>query len=144
MVADIVNSGRGVGISSLRADRLTPRLLEDLRRGGYRTITVASDGISQRMRDALDRGIKEEHLLSAARLIRDRWDSLAVAPACKAPVLMLHGGMDKTVPIAHAMRLFHELPEPKHFVHLDAAGHVDLFDHGGAAHVLDWLAERGL
>ncbi|MCA9714217.1 MAG: radical SAM protein [Myxococcales bacterium] len=70
MVADIVNSGRGVGISSLRADRLTPRLLEDLRRGGYRTITVASDGISQRMRDALDRGIKEEHLLSAARLIR--------------------------------------------------------------------------
>ncbi|MCA8927979.1 MAG: alpha/beta hydrolase, partial [Alphaproteobacteria bacterium] len=48
-------------------------------------------------------------MFPAARLIRDRWDSLAVAPACKAPVLMLHGGMDKTVPIAHAMRLFHEL-----------------------------------
>ncbi len=70
MVAEIVNSGRGVGISSLRADRLTPRLLQDLRRGGYRTITVASDGISQRMRNVLDRGIKEEDLLNAARLIR--------------------------------------------------------------------------
>lgn len=71
LVATIVDGGRGVAVSSLRADRLTPRFLRDLQRGGYRTITVASDGISERMRQRLDRKIREEHLLQAARLIRD-------------------------------------------------------------------------
>ncbi|MEZ4384332.1 MAG: radical SAM protein [Nannocystaceae bacterium] len=68
LVADIVDSGRGVAISSLRADRLTPRFLHDLQRGGYRTITVASDGISERMRLVLDRRVKEQDLLRAATL----------------------------------------------------------------------------
>ncbi len=83
-------------------------------------------------------------MFPTARLIKDRWDSMAIASAMTAPVLMLHGGMDKTVPISHAKRLFRELPEPKRFVLLDEAGHVNLFEHGGARHVLEWLAERGL
>ncbi len=70
LVSAIVESGRGVGISSLRADRLNPDLLNALAKSGHRTITVASDGISERMRKALNRGIKEEHLLRAAKLIR--------------------------------------------------------------------------
>jgi radical SAM superfamily enzyme YgiQ (UPF0313 family) len=71
MVARVVAGGRGIGLSSLRADRLTTALLESLRAGGYRTITVASDGISERMRRVLRRGIHEETLLCAARLARD-------------------------------------------------------------------------
>jgi radical SAM superfamily enzyme YgiQ (UPF0313 family) len=69
LVARIVESGRGLGISSLRADRLTPDLLRNLAAGGYRTITVASDGISERMRESLDRRITKEHLLRAAKLV---------------------------------------------------------------------------
>ncbi len=72
LVARIVESGRGVGISSLRADRLTPGFLDNLARGGYRTITVASDGISERMRDVLDRKISEQDLLRAAELVGSR------------------------------------------------------------------------
>lgn len=72
LVARIVDSGRGVGISSLRADRLTPGFLDNLARGGYRTITVASDGISERMREVLDRKISERDLLRAAELIGGR------------------------------------------------------------------------
>ncbi len=71
LVSDIVDSGRGVAISSLRADRLTPRFLYDLKRGGYRTITVASDGISERMRLALDRRVSEEDLVGAATAIHE-------------------------------------------------------------------------
>jgi radical SAM superfamily enzyme YgiQ (UPF0313 family) len=71
LVARIVESGRGVGISSLRADRLTPALLDRLARGGYRQITVASDGISERMRKALSRHIDAEDLVRAARLVRE-------------------------------------------------------------------------
>ena len=71
LVADIVDSGRGLGISSLRADRLTPQLVQNLGRGGYRTITVASDGISRRMREVLDRRSSEESLLNAAKLVSE-------------------------------------------------------------------------
>lgn len=69
LVARVVDGGRGVGISSLRADRLTPGLLGHLSRGGYRQITVASDGISERMRDALHRKIHADDLRHAARLV---------------------------------------------------------------------------
>jgi radical SAM superfamily enzyme YgiQ (UPF0313 family) len=71
LVDRIVSDGRGIGISSLRADRLTPRLVANLARGGYRQITVASDGISARLRKTLNRRISEEALLGAARLVRE-------------------------------------------------------------------------
>lgn len=69
LVDAIVSTGRGVGISSLRADRLTPRLLDNLSRGGYRQITVASDGISERQRLALKRKITADDLRGAARMV---------------------------------------------------------------------------
>jgi radical SAM superfamily enzyme YgiQ (UPF0313 family) len=62
--------GLEVGISSLRADRLTDELVGLLARGGYRTLTVASDGASERMRVAIERRTKEKHLLRAAELAR--------------------------------------------------------------------------
>lgn len=62
--------GLQVGISSLRADRLTDELVGLLARGGYRTLTVASDGASERMRVAIERRTKEKHLLRAAELAR--------------------------------------------------------------------------
>lgn len=71
LVARVVESGRGVGVSSLRADRLTPALVRNLALGGYKQITVASDGISQRLRNELNRRIKGESILRAADLVRD-------------------------------------------------------------------------
>jgi radical SAM superfamily enzyme YgiQ (UPF0313 family) len=66
----IVDGGREVGISSLRADRLTDEIVGLLKRGGYRTLTTASDGSSERMRDVIQRKTKERHLLAAAALCR--------------------------------------------------------------------------
>ena len=71
LVDAIVSTGRGIGISSLRADRLTPELVRNLARGGYRQITVASDGISERMRLQLQRRISATALRHAAQLVRD-------------------------------------------------------------------------
>ena len=70
IVREIVESGREVGISSLRADRLTEELVTLLARGGYRTLTTASDGASQRLRDNIQRRTREEHLIRAATLVR--------------------------------------------------------------------------
>jgi radical SAM superfamily enzyme YgiQ (UPF0313 family) len=70
IVRAIVDSGREIGISSLRADRLDDELVALLSRGGYRTLTTASDGASQRLRDQIQRRTKEEHLIRAAELVR--------------------------------------------------------------------------
>ncbi|MEW5739609.1 MAG: radical SAM protein [Myxococcota bacterium] len=66
----IVRSGREVGVSSLRADRLTAPLVNALRAGGARVLTVASDGASQRMRDLVDRKHSEAQLINAAQLAK--------------------------------------------------------------------------
>ena len=66
----IVEGGREVGISSLRADRLNDEIVGLLKRGGYRTLTTASDGASERLRTSIERKTKERHLLRAAELSR--------------------------------------------------------------------------
>lgn len=64
----LVKSGREVGVSSLRADRIArkPEIARLLRAGGYRTLTVASDGASQRLRKNLEKRVTEAHLLACA------------------------------------------------------------------------------
>lgn len=71
IVRGVVDAGRGVGISSLRADRLTDELVGLLARGGYRTLTVAADGASERMRRVVERATREQHLFRSAELVRD-------------------------------------------------------------------------
>ncbi|RME21455.1 MAG: radical SAM protein [Deltaproteobacteria bacterium] len=68
LLAALVDSGRGVGVSSLRADRVAhkPDLPRLLRAGGYKTLTVASDAASQRLRRRMAKGTTEAHLLTCA------------------------------------------------------------------------------
>ena len=70
IVRDVVERGCQVGISSLRADKLTDDLVGLLARGGYRTLTVAADGASERMRRVVERSTKAHHLLRSAELAR--------------------------------------------------------------------------
>lgn len=70
LLRTLVDSGREVGVSSLRADRLTQELVNLLRRGGAKVLTVASDGASQRMRDLVDRKHTEEQILRSAQFGR--------------------------------------------------------------------------
>jgi radical SAM superfamily enzyme YgiQ (UPF0313 family) len=66
IVHDVVAPGRQIGISSLRADKLTYELVGLLARGGYRTLTVAGDGASERMRRVIERSTQAKHLLRSA------------------------------------------------------------------------------
>jgi radical SAM superfamily enzyme YgiQ (UPF0313 family) len=70
IVRGIVDAGKEVGISSLRADRLDEEFVTLLARGGYRTLTTASDGASERLRRLIDRKTSETHLTRAAELVR--------------------------------------------------------------------------
>jgi radical SAM superfamily enzyme YgiQ (UPF0313 family) len=73
-IVDIVNTltdqGREVGLSSLRPDRLKDEFVGALARAGYRTLTTAMDGPSEKMREQLERKAKEKHLLRCAELAR--------------------------------------------------------------------------
>ncbi|NUN12803.1 MAG: radical SAM protein [Myxococcales bacterium] len=70
IIAGVVAMGKGVGVSSLRADRLDEDLVGLLKQGGYRTLTVAADAPSERMRSKIMKGIRERHLVRAAELAR--------------------------------------------------------------------------
>jgi radical SAM superfamily enzyme YgiQ (UPF0313 family) len=73
LIENLVESGRGVGVSSLRADRVArkPELARLLRKGGYKTLTVASDAASQRLRRTLAKGTNEANLLQCAEMARE-------------------------------------------------------------------------
>lgn len=70
LIRTLADAGREVGVSSLRADRLTPDLVGALRAGGAQALTVAMDGASQRMRDRIDRKHSEEQIFRAAHLAK--------------------------------------------------------------------------
>lgn len=71
-LAAAIERGKQIGISSLRADRLDEDddFVDLLWQGGYRTMTVASDAPSQRMRGKMMKGLRERHLVGAAEQAR--------------------------------------------------------------------------
>ncbi|HEY8039960.1 MAG TPA: radical SAM protein [Polyangiaceae bacterium] len=75
-IIEIVNAladrGCEVGLSSLRPDKLArgDDFVAALARVGYRTLTTAMDGTSERVRETLDRRARPEHLLACAELAK--------------------------------------------------------------------------
>lgn len=75
-IVSIVNAladrGCHVGLSSLRPDRLAAHedFVAALARVGYRTLTTAMDGTSERVREQLDRRARPKHLLRCAELAK--------------------------------------------------------------------------
>jgi radical SAM superfamily enzyme YgiQ (UPF0313 family) len=73
-IAEIVRAlaerGCEVGLSSLRPDRLNDDFVGALKLAGYRTLTTAMDGASERVRETLERRARIRHLERAAELAR--------------------------------------------------------------------------
>jgi radical SAM superfamily enzyme YgiQ (UPF0313 family) len=73
-ITEIVNAladrGSEVGLSSLRPDKLKDEFVGALRRAGYRTLTTALDGPSERMRNLIERRGREPHYQVAAENAR--------------------------------------------------------------------------
>lgn len=63
-------------------------------------------------------------------LIRDQFRSDQRIARVRAPLLIMHGARDFTIPIALGERLFALAPEPKQFVRFTEGGHDDLGNHG--------------
>lgn len=83
-------------------------------------------------------------LLPVGLLIADRFDSAAKIGKVGAPVLIVHGEHDRTIPVRLARKLFRRAREPKEGVFIPGADHADLPDFGLPAIVLEFLARHGL
>lgn len=70
IVRTLTDRGCEVGLSSLRPDKLRIEFVEALKASGYRTLTTAMDGPSERVRKQLDRRAEPRHLIRAAENAR--------------------------------------------------------------------------
>lgn len=70
IVERLADEGRRVGLSSLRPDRLKEPFVFALKRAGYKTLTTALDGVSERMREMIERRGREPHYRIAAENAR--------------------------------------------------------------------------
>src|SRR6266516_269963 len=68
----VEDNGMELSISSLRADSLTDDLVASLARGGHRTLTMAPEAGTERLRRAIRKAITDEQILAACDLVRAR------------------------------------------------------------------------
>ena len=88
-----------------------------------------------------DVGASHYPYLPVRWLAKDRFASIDKIGRIEAPLLLIHGERDNVVPIRFGRRLFAAAPEPKSALFVPAAGHNDLYDHGVAASVIEFLTE---
>ena len=73
-------------------------------------------------------------------LMLDQFRSLDIIQAVKAPILILHGTDDRTIPFAFGERLYAAAPEPKRFIRIEGGSHSKSLEQGGMTAVEDFLA----
>lgn len=64
-------AGGEVSVSSVRIDAITPAQVAMLVRSGHRTLALAPEAGSQRMRDVVNKGVDEEQILTAAQMVAE-------------------------------------------------------------------------
>jgi radical SAM superfamily enzyme YgiQ (UPF0313 family) len=68
----IVDHGAKVSVSSLRVDRIDSEMLDALLASGHKTISLAPEGGSQRLRDLIRKNLTEEQILDACGMLISR------------------------------------------------------------------------
>ena len=68
LVTFIRNQGLPFSCASLRADSITPTIVQGLAESGQKTITLAPEAGSIHMRDVINKGITEDHILHSIDL----------------------------------------------------------------------------
>jgi radical SAM family uncharacterized protein len=66
----VEDNGMELSISSLRADSLSEGLVAALARGGHRTLTMAPEAGTERLRRSIRKSISDEQLIAACDLVR--------------------------------------------------------------------------
>ncbi len=103
----IAAAGGRASPSSLKADQISPRLAAAVARGGTRSVTVAPEAGSERMRRVINKNLSEAEILRAADLmVGDGVESLKLYFMCALPTETqadLDGIADLSVKIREGM-----------------------------------------
>lgn len=74
-IKDVIRCATGLNgvatLSSLRLDRLDAEFLALLKEGGYRTITLAPEAGTERMREVVNKGITDAEIMESIRLVSE-------------------------------------------------------------------------
>lgn len=81
--------------------------------------------------------------LPTERLMRDRYDTIDRIAAIKAPILLIHGSDDRTVPADNSRILARANPSAS-LVLVPGQGHVIAYDPVAGRTMLDWLQRKKL
>ena len=73
-------------------------------------------------------------------LMRDQYRSIDKIETLTMPKFFLHGERDNIIPIRFGRVLYEAAPEPKSFQVIANAEHNNLYEHGAALHILDFLS----
>ncbi len=68
---EFAKRGKEVGISSLRPDNLTPRLLSTLVETGMRTVTLAPEAGSEKMREMIGKPMTQDRILQSVQMCQE-------------------------------------------------------------------------
>jgi fermentation-respiration switch protein FrsA (DUF1100 family) len=78
-------------------------------------------------------------LMPVHLLTRDRFENLTKIARIGSPLLVIHGRRDRVVPFRLGERLYQAAPQPKGAVFLPQADHVDLYEWGAGASIVEFL-----
>lgn len=67
----VLDRGGQISMSSIRLDALTADEVEILHRAGHKSVAIAPEAGSQRLRDFINKGIDEEQILASVQLLAD-------------------------------------------------------------------------
>ena len=73
-------------------------------------------------------------IVPAGALVRARYDTLSRMKDVRAPILLIHGDADRTVPVDMASELYDAAPDPRSLYIIQGAAHNDTFTVGGNAY----------
>jgi fermentation-respiration switch protein FrsA (DUF1100 family) len=81
--------------------------------------------------------------LPVRALLADRYESTKYIRQVHVPVLILHGELDRVIPVAMGRELFRRANEPKRLAVFPNGGHSDLYlnDNGALDSVRAWIGE---
>jgi uncharacterized protein len=85
-------------------------------------------------------GLEAPPILPYRWLLRDQYDSEALIDRVTAPVMILHGTADATIPIAEARRLYDAAHQPKTMIEVEGAGHTEAMQGDARTRALRALA----
>lgn len=114
----------GTGVANALAAKFPPAAL--VQECGFTSMTAAAQN--------------RYWFLPVKLLIKDTYDSEKRIASLTAPLLILHGEKDKTVPVSHASEMLQAAKSENKTIKIYPDGHhIDLYDFGASEDVLNWL-----